>query len=249
MKSFSFDKNYFISGPYRDVVFTGWKKYLGQYFWARRFYVKLIKKYKKHGRVLEIGCGFGDLLRLLEKDFQTYGIDLSKEAIKEGKKRTISSVLKVMKAETIDVFKKHFFDVIIACHLLEHLKEPGLVIAKMSRILKDDGIVLIAVPNTTSLGKKIKKENWVGFRDKTHLSLLPPKKWLQLLRKNYFKPFKVFSDGLWDAPYLPFIPSFLQKAVFGLPAGIQTAFGLPFLSVPFGESLIILAKKRGLKNL
>jgi len=234
MKNSSFDKNYFSASPYKDVVFAGWKKYIGQYFWARRYYALLIRKYKRTGRVLEIGCGFGDLLRFLQKDFKTYGIDISNYVIKEAKKKTKNSILRVMRAEKIDTFKKGSFDIIISCHVLEHLPNPSLVINKMAMILKEGGIVLIVVPNTSSLGKKIKKQNWVGLKDKTHISLFSPKKWLELLRRSGLEPFKVFSDGLWDSPYLPLIPSFFQKILFGLPGGIQAMFGLSFLSVSLG---------------
>ena len=243
MKKFSFDKNYFLTSSYKNIVSSGWKKYFGQYFWARRYYAQLIKKHKKSGRVLEIGCGLGDLLHFLEENFETYGIDISDYAIKKAKKKAKNSILKVMKAKDIDAFRKNFFDVIVSCHLLEHLQNPDLVIAKMNQILKKDGIVLIAVPNTSSWMKTVKKTNWVGLRDKTHVSLFPPEKWLALLKKNHLQPFKIFSDGFWDAPYLPLIPVFLQKIFFGLPAGIQTIFCLSFLPVALGESLIILAKK------
>ena len=148
-----------------------------------------------------------------------------------------------MKAKDVDAFRKNFFDVIIACHLLEHLQNPDLVIAKINQILKKDGVVLIAVPNTSSWTKTVKKTNWVGLRDKTHISLFPPEKWLALLKKNHLQSFKIFSDGFWDAPYLPLIPSPLQKTLFGLPGGIQAIFGFSFLPVRLGESLIILAKK------
>jgi len=248
MKKFSFDKNYFLTSSYKNIVSSGWKKYFGQYFWARRYYAQLIKKHKKSGRVLEIGCGLGDLLHFLEENFETYGIDISDYAIKKAKKKAKNSILKVMKAKDIDAFRKNFFDVIVSCHLLEHLPNPSLVLAKIGQILKKDGIVLIAVPNTSSLGRKMKKQNWVGLRDKTHISLLPPDQWLNLLRKNGLEPFKKFSDGFWDAPYLPLIPSLLQKILFGLPCGIQAVLGFSFLPVPLGESLIILAKKVPIYN-
>ena len=87
MKTYSYNKDYFLNNPYQKTVFFGWKRYFDQYYWARKFYSKVIKRYKKNGRLLEIGCGFGDLLKLLEKDFATFGIDISNYAISLAQKK------------------------------------------------------------------------------------------------------------------------------------------------------------------
>jgi hypothetical protein len=90
----------------------------------------------------------------------------------------------------------------------------------------------------------IKKENWIGYKDKTHINLKPPAVWLKLLKKYSFYPRRVFSDGFWDAPYLPAIPTMLQKLVFGAPGGLQAILGWSIIPLRMGESLIVLAEKR-----
>jgi hypothetical protein len=53
----------------------------------------------------------------------------------------------------------------------------------------------------------------------------------------------VFSDGFWDAPYLPGLPKAVQKLFFGAPGGLQAILGWSIIPLRMGESMIVLAKK------
>jgi SAM-dependent methyltransferase len=127
---------------------------------------------------------------------------------------------------------------------VEHLPDPEPAIAEMSRVLAPHGLLVLATPNFDSPMRAWKKERWIGYQDKTHISLLPPARWLALLRAHSLHPFKVFSDGFWDAPYLPLVPTPLQKLLFGAPGGLQAILGWSFLPLWAGESLIALARKK-----
>lgn len=239
-----FDIKYFLQGPYKGAKIKGRSRFLGKYYWARRFYAKFIERLTPmNGKLLEIGCGFGDLLIFLEKNYKTTGVDISIDAINQAKRKLKRTNLFVLTAEKINTLGKHNFDTIVACHILEHLKKPKKVIYKMNQLLKPGGILFLVMPNPLSMGKLIKKEKWVGFRDKTHVSLYTPKQWYQLLRENNFIIRKTFGDGLWDAPYLPFIPKIIQQIIFGLPAVLQTISTIPFIPVNLGESVVIVAQK------
>jgi hypothetical protein len=63
------------------------------------------------------------------------------------------------------------------------------------------------------------------------------------MQTNGLKPERVFSDGFWDAPYLPLIPTTLQKLLFGAPGGLQAILGWGIIPLRMGESLIVIAKK------
>ena len=104
--------------------------------------------------------------------------------------------------------------------------------------------MLLVVPNPNSLGKRLKGKNWVGFRDGTHISLFTPQKWLNLLGKEGFTIVKLFGDGMWDSPYLPFIPTIFQRIIFGLPPVFQVFSGMLFIPAYFGESMAVIAQKK-----
>ena len=87
----------------------------------------------------------------------------------------------------------------------------------------------------------LKKDNWFGFTDKTHLSILPKKEWIDLLKKYEFRITKLASDGFWDIPYFSFLPKSIQKA-FLIPGYAQ--YKLKRLVMPpIGENLIIIGVK------
>ena len=239
-----FNANYFSLGPYKRARISGWEKYFGKYFWARRFYASLIRRLTpKGGRILELGCGFGDLLKFLERDYETVGTDISKEAIAKAGKNLNNSRVLVLRAEELQILKPKF-DTIVACHILEHLKNPEEVIEKAASSLKKKGLFFIVVPDPSSIARRLKGDKWIGFSDKTHISLFSPDKWISILKRNNFEIKKVYSDGLWDSPYLKYLPKFLEQLLFGLPAIMQTLSGRLFIPLNWGESAIIIAKRK-----
>ncbi len=249
-----FDENYFKSGTYATVSFG---KY-SQYWWANRFYATLARRYApKSGRVLELGCGLGHLLGRFTDRYQAYGIDINEWALEQARQNVPQGNFFLRSAEDLstpllpsssplppeDPFRSASFQIVISKHNVEHLPDPALSVAEMGRLLAPGGVLVLATPNLDSLMRGVKKEQWIGYRDKTHISLKPPAEWLRLVKVNGMQPFKVFSDGFWDAPYMPFIPARLQKLFFGAPGGLQAILGLTLIPLRWGESIIILAKK------
>jgi len=171
---------------------------------------------------------------------------ISAPAIKTAKQRLHKTNLTVLAAEKTMILPEKF-RTIIAAHVLEHLDDPDEVLRQISIVLVKGGNFLMIVPNSDSWGHRIKGTKWIGYKDKTHISLFSPQQWRLLLDKNGFKIKSLFGDGLWDSPYLPFIPVILQKIIFSLPAILQTLSGVPFIPVKWGESVVFLARKE--KNL
>ncbi len=236
----SFDKDYFNSARYAKVSF---KKY-SQYWWANRYYSILAKKHGPNsGRILEIGCGLGHLLTWFTDDYEVFGGDINEYAIEEAKENVPEGNFQIMDAEDLSVFPDAHFNILIAKHVVEHLKNPDKAIAEMSRVLAPGGLLIMACPNMDSPMRARKKENWVGYQDPTHISLLKPKEWLELINKNQLIEKKEFSDGFWDPPYVSLVPKIIQRIYYGLPGGLQAIFGGSFIPLHRGESLIVLAER------
>jgi hypothetical protein len=64
-----------------------------------------------------------------------------------------------------------------------------------------------------------------------------------MIKDAGFKLIRVFADGFWDVPYLPVVPRYLQKIIFGSMGGFQAITGLPFLPMQWGESIMVIARK------
>src|SRR3989344_1895386 len=69
------------------------------------------------------------------------------------------------------------YDIILALDILEHLKNPERTISIINKFLKNEGVFIFRVPNLSCINLKIlkllgKKNEWIGYKDKTHISLL-----------------------------------------------------------------------------
>lgn len=236
----SFDEKYFSTHTYENISFARYS----QYWWSNRFYARLARRYAKHGgSLLEIGSGLGHLVGQLEDSFKTYGMDLNHWAVKESRTVVDRTALQTASAQEIP-FREGAFDVIIIKHIVEHLPDPEKAIAEIARVTAPGGILILATPNLDSLLKPWKGEKWIGYQDPTHISLQPPSVWLDWILNSGFSLEKVFADGFWDVPYIPFVPRSLQKLFFGSFGGLQAITGVVFLPLRWGESMIVIARKR-----
>ncbi len=235
-----FNQDYFSTGPYAEVNFARYS----QYWWSNRYYARLARRHgPPGGTVLELGCGMGHLLSWLTDRYCVFGSDINPWALSRAKLNVPEGNFVLLSADDICAFSRAEFDIVIAKHVVEHLCEPEQAISEMSRVLAPGGLLILATPNLSSPMRQRKKGKWIGYKDPTHISMRPPEAWLSSLRQCGLNPRRVFSDGFWDAPYLPLIPTPLQKLLFGAPGGLQAILGWSIIPLRMGESLIILADK------
>lgn len=101
------------------------------------------------GSVLEIGCGSGNFLGLLKQhDCQCFGIEPSLGDAEMARNRLGITVYTEV-FEKVE-FEENKFDLIALFQTLEHIMHPVDSLRRMGRLLKDDGILYIEVPNTYS---------------------------------------------------------------------------------------------------
>jgi SAM-dependent methyltransferase len=240
LRNHPFNEDYFSTGPYAEVNFARYS----QYWWSNRYYARLARRHgPPQGRVLELGCGMGHLLAWLTDPYRVFGCDINPWALSKAKRNVPQGNFLLFSGDESYTFPEAVFDIVIAKHVVEHLSHPEHAIAEMSRVLKPGGLLILATPNLSSHMRKRKKANWIGYKDPTHISLKPPEEWLASLRLHRLQPRRVFSDGFWDAPYIPVIPTPLQKLFFGAPGGLQAILGWSIIPLRMGETLIVLADK------
>jgi len=96
--------------------------------------------------VLDVGCGYGELLYYFKRKFnsKTIGIEPSSETAKLGASfynvKIISKVLEEFKS-----YEK--FDIILCNHTLEHVSDPVQFLLMLKSLLKPEGYLYIEVPN------------------------------------------------------------------------------------------------------
>ena len=129
--------------------------------------INLLKSKSKNKNHLDIGCGTGEFLNACQKaGFNTKGIEPSKIAREQAIKHFN---LSVSETTNLDQYKNNQFDSISMWHVLEHVPTLNETIEDFNRVLSDDGIVIVAVPNHESWDAKYFKEFWAGWDVPIHL--------------------------------------------------------------------------------
>ncbi|MEL6150079.1 MAG: class I SAM-dependent methyltransferase [Chloroflexota bacterium] len=238
-----YTKEYFEKWNYAD---RGLGKF-SMYWFARRYYAALVKRFAPNdgGKLLEMGCGLGHLLGLLQDDFRAVGIDLIDYSIEQTKLNAPKAAAYVMDVGAIrENFEAGSFSAIVALHLVEHLPDPQQTIRDVNHLLKPGGLFLYATPQPYYTLRRFKDHDTDAIgKDKTHINVHPPSQWRQWSETNGFEVIRQFGDGLWDVPYLPVIPKAAQFALFGLPALAQVLTQAMFTPLSMGVNQIVVTRK------
>jgi len=96
--------------------------------------------YRQTNRLLDIGCGAGNLLLAARKNGWTgHGLDVSENSVKHVR----SLGFEVFQGELQNAqFPAQHFDVITAAEILEHLSEPRVLLAEVARLLRPGGLFI-----------------------------------------------------------------------------------------------------------
>jgi len=116
-------------------------------------------------RFLDVGCGTGEFLALLQEDFDVYGVEVSQRYLKIAAERY--SLPHLVAGELTGAgFEADFFDVVQMRGVLQHLPDPSAQLAEALRVTRPGGLIVIsATPNIASPAARI-------FR--AHFRLLAP---------------------------------------------------------------------------
>jgi len=159
----------FINVAHNANVMGAWDNIAQEWDRVRRKPVKtaeiLANKWMP-GKILDIGCGNGrNLLPFLNRGFDCFGIDSSKELIKLAKERITGAKLIVANAAKLP-FPDKSFDYAICLAVLHHLKpaQHKKAVSEIHRVLKPGGKAAIAVWNKLQprfiFGKKERTVPW-----------------------------------------------------------------------------------------
>jgi SAM-dependent methyltransferase len=126
------------------------------------------QKIKAHSRILEIGCGRGLLLSALARlGHECHGTERSSLAAKRAQ-----SIMGV-KVYTVPLdrcnLEKESFDLVILWHVLEHLEKPDQTLAQVFQLLRTDGLLVLEVPNLSSLQSRLTGKRWLHLDIERHL--------------------------------------------------------------------------------
>jgi len=130
--------------------------------------MKLINSVSKNTKsLLDVGCGTGDFLQVaFQSGWNIAGIEPNLQARAIANKKTNDSAFD---SEQLFNFESQSFDVITLWHVLEHLPDLEAHFALFKKLLRPDGVLIIAVPNYKSYDAQVYKEFWAAYDVPRHL--------------------------------------------------------------------------------
>ena len=137
----------------------------------------------RRGRVLDVGCGRGLLLNVFrQRGWEVQGTELTDEAARYA--RQVAGVpVKVGRLDELG-FPDSYFDAVTIWHVLEHVHDPRVALAEVSRILKPGGVVLVGVPNFGGLEARLLKDKWFHLDVPRHITHLTRATLEKAMREN-----------------------------------------------------------------
>lgn len=155
--------------------------------------------FSKKSRLLEIGCGYGYFLQTLNKQINTYAVEISKKAAKETFKNNPAT--QVYNSDFLKVDIKDKFNFIVAFDVIEHQNDLKHFLNKVYSMLEKDGIFIFTTPDYGTIFNKIFAKHAPAVQPLYH-NYYFEKKWLInnlqnlgfkiiFLRTSYFEPMNI----------------------------------------------------------
>jgi len=224
--------------PQADAI--QWQEALRQFYdvapptghtgWARYYYARIQERLAKivepNARVLDIGCGTGELLASLRPSVGV-GVDFCGRTIREARRRHPALRFVQLAAEEVHRLGDTF-DYVVVCQVLGEIYDLQSLFRAIHPVCHERTRLLIVHYNRV-WQPLLRLAEWLRAKNRT-----PEQNWLpadevgHLLRLSGFEPIRTF--GMTVAPlYVPLISRFLNRFVGNLP-WIHT-LGLNYIAV------------------
>ncbi len=211
----------------------------------RKFIQKISKK--KNGTLLDVGAGTGTFCNTMKKaGWDVTGLEPDETA----RQNALSNYqLSLQQLNVLHNLPNDAYDIITMWHVLEHVHDIHGYLQTFSKILKKDGVLLIAVPNYTSKDAAWYQSFWAAYDVPRHLYHFSPLSVKQLMKSHGFTV--VDTEPMWfDSYYVSMLSEqykYGSKNIFRLLKAAINGF-LSNLPVYFNKekcsSVIYVIKKK-----
>jgi len=158
-----------------------------------------LKRMKKNGILLDIGCAEGIFLKGVEENsgWKAEGLEIDKNTVD-----FINNILDIeVHLGTLESLenKEDYYSHIRMNNVIEHIQDPVIFLNKTNRILKKGGTVYCSTPNGVQDGAVLKTANRRGFKVnllENHFYYYPPITLSNLFRHCGFEIIRAFSEDI-----------------------------------------------------
>ena len=219
------------------------------YHFARKIMLnkkyRLIKKISSGKDILDIGCGTGYFLNhMKQKGYETLGVEVSEQAREFGKQKFGLNILPP--DELLNEKITGQFKIITLWHVLEHLFHPEKYLQTIFKILDNDGVLILALPNPNCYDARFYKTHWAGYDVPRHIWHFTPETINRMAIANGFEikgykrlPFDSFYNSLLSEKYLNNKAGLIRGAFNGFLAYCKSLF-----NIKTSSSIIYILKKQ-----
>jgi len=169
--------------------------------WAAR----LLRRLPAKGAVLELGPGSGAMTKVLvARGYEVTVVENDAQALQAMQALGVKMIAgDLEQAQWLESLAGARFDAVLACDVLEHLRNPEALLLHLAGLLRPMGQLVISVPNIAYAGVLAALRNGVfdyadkGILDRTHLRFFTQRSMQTLLLDCGWTP------RLWDAHRVP----------------------------------------------
>ena len=152
------------------------------------------EKYKKTGKILDVGCEIGlFLIEAKKRGWEVYGTEFTDKAIEICEENGIR-----MKQGKLNPgwFQEGTFDIITSFEVIEHINNPVEEVRNINRMLRTGGLFYFTTPNFNALERYFLKANYNIIAYPEHLSYYTKRTINYLLKNNGFGKKKLKTTGI-----------------------------------------------------
>jgi len=219
---------------------------------------RYVTRRKSGGRLLDIGCASGTFLLGMQahRGWQVQGVEPSVQIAEYARAVHNLDVFPGTLEEAN--FPNSAFDCVTMWDVLEHVHDPLSTLREINRVLKDDGILVIRVPNLASWDATLFGDAWAGLDAPRHLFVFRPETLGAMLAQANFQMIDL-SCGI--GSYVTFVLSVRfwmtahqwaektrQRVTRALYHPIARLISAPFFWAPSvlkrGPLMVVTARKR-----
>ena len=232
-KYYLFRRNLFYSRIY-DIDQRGIKyheKFSDPFSSHSKIYKRLLLENIKDKKILELGVGDSSLTkRMFEAGAVIDVIEIDPRLLKEAGpycRRSFSVDLEEIEKAGVS---QQYYDIIVAADVLEHLKDPELVLSKLKKFLKKNGLLIVSLPNVANIYVRLNiffgrfPYHTKGILDKSHLHFYTLTTAKNMLTKTGWSVSKIDITPLPLGIVFPFLLKMPFSIILGLMHGTTKLF-------------------------
>jgi 2-polyprenyl-3-methyl-5-hydroxy-6-metoxy-1,4-benzoquinol methylase len=186
-------------------------------------------------RLLEVGCGSGSALRVLQDlGWRAEGVDFDAAAVAAARRRGLAVHEGTIAAQA---YPEGSFQAIVMSHVVEHVHDPRALLRECHHLLSPGGRLVVVTPNARSRGHALFGPSWFALEPPRHLLLLDAAGLRRLAEEAGFQVEQLRTTSRWAREQWILSREIARTGAVGGPRGRPLSLRLRALAFELSESV------------